>query len=218
MRYLLVVGKIGGAGAMAGAINGCLCLINFPVPVEGISGFSWIVVPEGAYHGFVLAIVPYLAFLALPHPRLFIRLLLGPLVAWFAGYISWMPFSGLEVFHDWVWAFTWPFNPPKVDSLWLPLFMFGLVSGGVYFFLTSRAARQPIAWRVLAIPCSGILGSLWFWSDIGNWYFALIHGSIWGGLVGWQLQQIPMRDNVAEQVAAADQPSAPHSLGHRSGR
>jgi hypothetical protein len=35
-----------------------------------------------------------------------------------------------------------------------------------------------------------MLGSLWWWIEFQPWYFAAIHGSVWGLLVGWATSRL----------------------------
>jgi hypothetical protein len=66
-----------------------------------------------------------------------------------------------------------------------PLQAFGLVALLYYAALHRLASRSsgPLECALLA-SASGFLGSLWWWIEIEAWYFSLIHGSIWGVLVG----------------------------------
>lgn len=127
--------------------------------------------------------------------------LVGLFIAgWVSGWLSWVSLgptiddhvSG-KAFLD---AFVQPFEL-KLESLWSPYSFFGCVGFVSYFFL--NLCRQLVAKRLtvhLVIGgLSGFLGSLWFWTALTQqWYISLLHGTIWGSLVGfgvWKSQQTP---------------------------
>lgn len=172
-------------GAMGGAINAWLCLVRIPVAVEGNLDFKWAIVPGGALHGAVLAVVALAAALMTSaRPPLF-RLLLAAPLGWVAGYVSWIPLHRWAAGATWHNSLLWPRQ--DVGSwafVWKAFAHFGLVSV-IYFLGLSFGGLRPGRVRHVAYGvCAGVLGSLWWWVEFGPWYFALIHGSIWGLLVG----------------------------------
>jgi len=69
-----------------------------------------------------------------------------------------------------------------------------LVSLLYYRALTlGRQLRTPdLRTHQLIASACGVLGSLWFWLDSKPWYLSLLHGAIWGSLVGfgvWRFQR-----------------------------
>lgn len=203
-RALGLIGLLGGLG---GAINASLCYF------QQASDFSWDIIPAGAVHGALLAVVTIAVFNALSKRGTLVRWLGVPLSGWLAGWLSFISFglyiaskkdmwwlnaqagsSGLtpkEILENLFWPFT---ERAGVERLWMPYAYFGLVSALWYASLIaclSRTFRRP--WpQMLLGALSGALGSLWWWSDFKPWYFSLIHGTIWGALVGygiWRAQQ-----------------------------
>ena len=182
-RKLAVVAIL---GAGAGAINAWLCLARIPVPVQDDPDFTWLVVPGGAVHGAIMAIVPLAAALTLVGWRVGYRVLVAPVVGWVAGYASWVPL------HHWVFDKSWSKSlvwPLQIDGwlgvAWAPFPYFGAVGAIAYVSLTAGGLGRSRARTAVLIACAGVLGSLWWWLEFGPWYFAAIHGTIWGILVGW---------------------------------
>jgi hypothetical protein len=180
---LALVALLGAAG---GAINALLCLARMPVPVAGDPDFHRVVVPGGALHGAVLAICPLLVALAMGNRRLSSRALAALVVGWMAGFVSWIPLHHWALGSNWSESVRWPFvNATWASVTLMPFECFGLVS--LIFFVGVAWARTPsrLGWHVAIAVCAGALGSLWWWGvEFGPWYFALIHGTIWGTLVG----------------------------------
>lgn len=193
------LGLIGLLGGLGGAINGWLFRIG-----AGVSFIPWPVIPLGAFHGALLAILSVgLAALLWEHnPR--IRWMGFLITGWLSGWISFIPFALYHYASAWsvfgwedVWsAFMWPFEGwHKARPIWVPYICFGLVGLVNYFFLNLR--RQLTAKKLvrhLIVGCgSGTVGSLWFWITFQAWQFSLIHGMIWGSLVGfgvWKAQRV----------------------------
>ena len=80
-RALGLVGLLGGSG---GAINASLCYANLPVPV-GVRGwgnapieFIWSIIPAGALHGALLAMMAVGGAWLLRSARVAVRLTDGP--------------------------------------------------------------------------------------------------------------------------------------------
>jgi hypothetical protein len=84
---------------------------------------------------------------------------------------------------------AWPFEASQASLVVLqPFQYFGIVGGVFTALLLAGSAR--LADRSVAIGCglaSGILGSLWWWISWKRWWFALLHGAIWGACVGYAL-------------------------------
>lgn len=84
--------RAGLAGAIGGAINGAMCYLRWPVPVEDTHvTFSWYVVPGGCVHGWALALIAVAGAARgrdLGQP---LRWASSILVGWVAGYVSWIP-------------------------------------------------------------------------------------------------------------------------------
>jgi hypothetical protein len=174
-------------------------LAQVPEPVHDNPKFGWVVVPAGAIHGAVLVLIPVLVAAALAAWRLTFRVLMTPLVGWLAGYASWIPLHHWVVEETWLDSLSWPWGQSGgwTDAIWVPFPHFGLVAA-IYFvaFVAPglRGRRMPI---MVAAVCAGVLGSLWWWIEFEPWYFAAIHGSVWGLLVGWATTRL----------------SRPHELG-----
>ena len=49
---------------------------------------------------------------------------------------------------------------------------------------SSLARARSLAKHVMYAAAAGFLGSVWWWTEVGPWYFSAIHGAIWGALVG----------------------------------
>jgi len=103
------------------------------------------------------------------------------MIGYLSGYVSWVPLNASL-------GFTWDWYKPKIELFYLywPFHHFGLVGLGYYFCLNilKRLTDVRLGVHLAAGVLSGILGSLWWWIFWGVWYFSLIHGTIWGGLVG----------------------------------
>ncbi len=175
---------LGLGGALGGAVNAWLCYAGIPVPVEHKT-FTWQVIPAGAVHGAVLAVVALGLGTALSRRPVGLRLLAALPVAWAAGYLSWIPLA--HVVFEWPWSksLTWPLHDGWGSTLLEPLRYFGFVTllyfAAVAFWL-ARGSR-PTAHAALAV-IAGCLGSLWWWIEIEPWYFSVLHGAIWGAFVG----------------------------------
>ena len=179
------------AGALGGAINAFLCYLDWPVPAAtlpmgGNVHFPFAIIPGGAVHGGALALTAFGTYALLTRASLWIRLAAAIPVGWVAGYLAWTAVSvAINDFpisnpHE---VFFWPFGSHPVEFA-EPFQNFGLVALIYYLFLVlylheGRSLRASVLCAIVA----GSLGSLWFWST-ENWYFAIIHGPIWGALVG----------------------------------
>ena len=186
-RALGLIGLLGGLG---GAINAALCYMEWPVPVgEGMFApiFHWHIIPAGALHGSVLVLMA-VAFARMLYRRsLPLRLCGAGVAGWLAGWLSWIPLSvsfGEDSF-EMTWRTFWPFT--SLSEIWQSFEVFGLVTACYCMSLCIRDAqfRGPRFYHLLRGIVSGVAGSLWFWVHSERWYFSLIHGAIWGSLVGF---------------------------------
>ena len=180
------------AGGAGGAVNATLCYLKLPVPVQEsaqAATFDWHIIPAGFVHGALLALVAMAAFQAAKGRSRALAWSATPVVAWLAGYVSWIPLA-ISISSDSLWrVLMWPVEEGRLSSTLLgPLQGFGGVAGLLYLslLLAGRAAeRRPIA--IVLASLAGALGSLWWWNEWETWYFSLLHGGIWGCLVGLAL-------------------------------
>lgn len=202
-RGLALIGLLGGLG---GAINAWLCYAKIPVPVMGLAifgrsesiDFHWYVTLGGAAHGGLLALLSVGFARKFWKHRWLFRWAAWPVVGWLAGWVSCIPlnlslseeFSG----HNVLKSLTWPFEL-KLETLWVPYLYFGLVSLLYYFLLNicRQLAATRLSGHLLLGSVAGCVGSLWWWIVFGPWYFSLIHGTIWGSLVGFGLWKATRR-------------------------
>ena len=181
-RVLPAMGILAGLG---GLINTWHWFSSIPVSVCGNPTFPWPIIPGGFIHGALLAIVPTVVAVATAHRRTLYRLLLTPVVGWVAGYASWIPMNRFILEGSWLESLAWPWQSSTWTTIiWVPFAHFGLVS--VLYFLAQvwmGAAKSRLPMILLGVA-AGVFGSLWWWIDLGPWYFALIHGTVWGALAG----------------------------------
>jgi hypothetical protein len=182
--------RVAFSGGLAGTANAWLCYVGIPIPVDPHVGFKWHVIPAGAAHGALLATFAFGAATlvrAWPLPK---RLAAALPLGWLTGYASWLPLNrSLDPSWNASWSTTllWPFAQPDpwMQALWVPFVYFGLVAVLYYLWLTIRGWKAGPLWASVASSCAaGTLGSLWFWIIFGRWYFSVIHGVLWGVLVG----------------------------------
>jgi hypothetical protein len=190
------MGRIGLMGGLGGAINAALCYFRLPIsipmsptpPTHAIE-FLWHVIPAGAAHGALLAVGSVGCARLCWNLRFKMKLVGLLLTTWTVGWLSFIPLR-VSVFHEsWREAIAWPLASGLAgwfDALRAPITSFGLVAGIYYALLgpgrqlTARARR----WHLLMGAISGVLGSLYWWASFNRWPFALLHGAIWGALVG----------------------------------
>ena len=113
-------------------------------------------------------------------------------VAWVGGYLAWIPLDLSTSQHSFVQSFVWPVAGwSKISEiLWIPVAYFGVVVGLLYgSLLLAKRSVDPGRMLILGAIMAGTLGSLWWWIEWGPWYFSILHGSIWGGLVGLALSR-----------------------------
>ena len=181
-------------GGLGGAINAALCYAKLPVPTGEQGSFEWHVIPAGGAHGALLALIAAGCAAGLWNQRAWIRWAAVPVVGWLAGWLSWIPLHLSIVEGELLKAILWPFSNSKelVLGLWQ---YFGLVSLLCYAGLQWLRRFSPRhRWAPFAVGIgSGCLGSLWWWIEVEPWYFSLLHGTIWGSLVGfgiWRAQSL----------------------------
>lgn len=174
-------------GGIGGLLNALLLWLQVP---EKVADFRMVILPCGAFHGAVLACC---AVLAANVARRAGRM---KLLAWLAagyvgGWISWIPSHHLLADHPLIKSLLWPFQiGSATDAAWRPFQYFGLVSlilAATLSLMPSAPRRAALGFRMAGVT-AGILGSLWFWSLMeshARWaYLSMVHGSIWGLVVG----------------------------------
>ena len=185
------LGFIGAMGGIGGAINASLCYAGWPVAPGENPGFAWHIIPAGGAHGALLALVAAGCASALWNQRAWVRWAAVPVVGWLSSWLSWIPLQ-LSLFaptpdRGILKVLLWPFDGDVKEIVFGLWQYFGLV--GMLCFaglqLLRRASPNP-RWVFLAVGiASGCLGSLWWWIEMKPWYFSLLHGTIWGSLVGF---------------------------------
>ena len=190
-------GWIGLLGGIGGAINAWLCYAKFPVPANKyIDDFPWHIIPAGAVHGAILAAIS-VGFAVLFWERRSLTRWVGLLaIGWLSGYLSYLPLnlslfipSEKNVFR----ALILPFGSLR-EALLMPYQTFGFVAFSCYFFLNicRQLFNKRLPVHLFIGILSGCVGSLWWWIVCEHWYLSLLHGTIWGALVGygfWKTQQ-----------------------------
>ncbi len=180
-RRLIWMGVAGGVG---GLLNGALCYLRLPVPVQesGVT-FQWHVVPAGMFHGAALAVCGAAgAELARGRSRA-VRTLVSVLAGWVGGYLSWIPLNMSAFGQSVLRSLAWPFTE-GLQALWIPFFYFGIVAALLCAWLSRVAGRSGVGAQMAATSLAGALGSLWWWVSWGPWYFSILHGAMWGVLAG----------------------------------
>ena len=177
--------RVGMCGALGGAVNAWLCYARLPVAVNDNPHFEWHVIPAGGFHGGLLAVLAYGLGHALAKRRLRVRLASALPLAWVAGFVSWIPLDRSTFDEPWSKSLVWPLHEAWGYMMLGPLQYFGLVAllyyAAVAFGLAKERRLGP---HVAYASAAGILGSLWWWVGIEPWYFSILHGAIWGTLVG----------------------------------
>jgi hypothetical protein len=197
--------RVAICGAIGGATNAWLCYAQLPVPAggPGTSPFAWHVVPAGAVHGFVLAVVAFGASGLFSNRSVGVRLLAAPLLTWIAGMASWIPLNRSAFEESWAKSLTWPFHEGLPKALVAPLQYFGLVAGFYYFSLVfGRPRQRRLHAHLFSAFASAALGSLWWWISVEPWYFSVLHGAIWGSFVGAGVWSVTRRPAIMETSVA----------------
>jgi hypothetical protein len=190
---LLSLGQVVLLGGLGGGINAWLCYVKWPVSA---ADFDLSVVPAGAGHGAILALVAVGAAMLFARRRLWLRFAPHAAVGWVSGFLSFLVLHIALNLTD-PKVFKWSeILEPTVHLLTWPFFYWGLVGLLYYFALcVCRGLRlRDLALHMILASVSGILGSLWWWTEFGPWYFSLIHGAIWGGLVGFGMWSAVRRE------------------------
>lgn len=173
-------------GAAGGAINAWLCYAKIPVAAAENEHFKWHVIPAGAAHGAILALVTVGCASWLLHRDLAARLLVAPFIGWGAAYLSWIPLNRSAFDDPWLKSLAWPFGGDWIHGIFMVFAYFGLVTVIYYLWLvTGGLARRALGVHLICACAAGILGSLWWWISWKPWFLSLIHGTIWGMLVGY---------------------------------
>ena len=179
-----LIGPAAIFGGLGGEINAWFCYAEIFGTVRGVGHFQWPILLAGVWHGAWLAAVPlFFSFLLWKRPAA-VRWLVLPLVGWIAAWISFMSIHFYYV-KDPLAAAIWSVQP-TVEAMWVPFCYFGLV-GSLYYFLLSICrilSSGDLRKQLAAGVFSGFLGSLWWWSGWKLWYLSLLHGMVWGVLVG----------------------------------
>jgi hypothetical protein len=182
------VRQLSALGAMGGAVNAALAFTGVPI-LGGATHFEWHIILAGACHGALLAGIAGATAALLQAQPLWQRWLAAPVVGWVAGWLSWVPMQLSIHSRGVLGTLSWPFADSLSQALIGPLRSFGLVSlllyGGLALSWWGAIMSRPVGLSLGVI--SGVAGSLWFWCGVGSWPAALIHGAIWGALVGFGL-------------------------------
>ena len=190
------LGLIGLLGGLGGAINVWLCYVKLPGVPPYFTGFKSHIMLAGMAHGALLALIPVTSAWLLRSKRWWVNMLAIPIVGWVSGWLSFIPFDAYfgRSFH--LVTLVWPFFRP----LWTPYAYFGLV-GGLYYLLlnierllSGNAILRHMFWGSFG----GFLGSLGWWAFFKPWWFSLIHGTIWGSLVGFGVWKASVRGQGAQ--------------------
>lgn len=195
-----LIGLLGGAG---GAINAWLCYAKLPGLAVREMDFVWAILPAGALHGGLLAVISVGAARLLREQRRRLRWAALPLMGWLSGWIPYAPIAfyvhlyfvpdfGGGGWLDKLLKALWPFRL-DLESLWMPWQSFGLVGAAYYALLNlfGGLTSRRLLTHLLIGSVSGILGSLWWWILFKPWYLSLLHGTIWGSLVGFGVWKSP---------------------------
>jgi hypothetical protein len=197
--------RIALAGAVGGLINATLCYLRWPVPVEDTSAkFHWHVLPAGALHGAVLAVSAVRAAAAARRLGPGVRWVVCLPAGWLAGYLSWIPLA-LSAFGEGLpRALIWPLEDgaSRRIALWSPFFFFGSVAALLCLWLSYAHRGRSATAHVLAAAAAAAAGSLWWWAVWKPWYFCLLHGAVWGGLLGMALARSASAAHVEKAVEA----------------
>jgi hypothetical protein len=155
------------------------------VAVHDDPHFEWHVIPAGAFHGALLAAAAYALGHALAARTLRVRLAAALPLAWVAGFVAWIPLNSSTFERPWLESLVWPFHQSWDGLLLSPLQFFGLVALVYYVAVAWGWTKgRRLAAHVASASAAGMLGSFWWWLAMGSWYFAILHGAIWGTLVG----------------------------------
>ena len=174
-------------GAIGGAINAALCYAKIPVAAAVDKNFDWQVIPAGAVHGAILAGVAVGVACLLTGKAVWLRLLTAPFAGWVGGYLSWVPLNPLVFDKPWSKSLSWPIGEATgIGLLFITFLYFGFVTAIYYVCLSlGGLSQRGLGVHLLYACTAGIAGSLWWWIGWKPWYLSLLHGTIWGMLVGY---------------------------------
>ncbi len=168
-------------GCLGGGLNAAHALLTISEDLK------WHIVPAGALHGGLLAL------LSLASARLLLRRppwqgILGlPVLGWVCGYLTFFPLAlsaGFDLPNFYLFrgsnlldspGFIWPYTAFGLVAL-IAAFLWGLLAW---------IEREGRAWHLAAGCLAGTLGSLWWWITWEHPFYSLLHGCVWGLLVGW---------------------------------
>jgi hypothetical protein len=124
------------------------------------------------------------------------------------GYLSWIPLDLSVSGRATADSLVWPAEGQSdvVSILWAPLPYFGAVAGVFYSSLLLARSVTSRWVLILGATAAGVLGSLWWWIEWGPWYFSLLHGTVWGSLVGLALS---WRRRTGENVPSSPRGALP---------
>jgi hypothetical protein len=164
-----------GGGAPGGTLNALHALYLFQ------DNLAWHIVPAGLIHGALLAALSLFCARFIAAQRLALRLALPAVEGYIIGYATFLPIV-LSAHFD--LSFFW-FGQEDQPFYW-PWWAFGLVAalsclgwGAARLIGSSRLAVHLATGSV-----AGVLGSLWWWSSWEESLTCLLHGTLWGCLVG----------------------------------
>ncbi len=144
-----------------------------------------------------------LAILMTSDWRAIYRLLLVMPIGWIAGYLSWILLDRWALDEPWGRSLLWPFEgEPGFAVTWTPFAYFGTVAALFFLCLCIWGFSRSRVTQAACACGAGVLGSLWFWCEFQPWYFAVIHGAVWGLLVGWGISRVNQPGQAREFVVA----------------
>ena len=108
-------------------------------------------------------------------------------IGWIVGYASWIPLNWSAFDEPWAQSLFWPIQENTLEQIFFfPFLYFGLVAVFYYLWLALRGLKsQSVTEHIVGGCLAGIAGSLLWWNSLELWYFSLLHGAIWGVLVGF---------------------------------
>src|SRR5262245_60303521 len=176
--------RVALCGALAGAINACLCIVWPPESWDSLH-MTWRLVPPGAFHGGLLAAAAFSLGTALAGRSVLLRLAAALPLGWLVGYASWIPLDRVVFDNDWAASIGWAFGGGLVEAAAVPFEFFGFVALFYYLAVAFLLVGARSLRRHVGLGCAaGIAGSLWVWGLAGAWYSSVLHGAVWGTLVG----------------------------------
>ena len=173
-------------GGIGGALNALLCYVKIP----DVGAFEWHIIPAGALHGALLALIPSMMAMLLLRQKLWIRLTGAPVAGYVAGWLSYIPLE-LSLSTEKKLSILWwvlSQSESRFHIITDPFMIFGFVSLTYYFGLAALKffKKQSLSAQIILAMSSGILGSLSWWCSMSSfWYISFFHGTIWGILTGF---------------------------------